>query len=134
MGGGDVILSCSRGGEMAEGPTTTMARELQQQPPLPLSNNHSNRPCSSATNSSSNTPRNGANLPKLDTSDEFPVGMRVLVVDDDPICLMVLERMLHRCSYRGILSLCYRSCNWSIMQKTGQDYCSLKDSFRLLCI
>lgn len=74
---------------------------------LPLVNqNHSNRPCSSATNSSSNTPRGGgSNLPKLDTpTDEFPAGMRVLVVDDDPICLMVLERMLHRCSYRGTLS------------------------------
>ena len=36
--------------------------------------------------------------------DEFPAGMRVLVVDDDPICLMVLKRMLQRCNYRGSLS------------------------------
>jgi hypothetical protein len=27
--------------------------------------------------------------------DEFPMGLRVLVVDDDPICLMILEQMLH---------------------------------------
>lgn len=95
-------VSSRGGGEMAERDNVaTMASQLQQQPqppPLPLSN----RLCSSATNSSSNTPCD-ANLAKLDsTPDEFPVGMRVLVVDDDPICLMVLERMLHRCSYRGM--------------------------------
>ncbi len=112
MGGVEVMISSGRvvGGEMAErdvvGPTMA---NLQQQPqPLPLvnqNNHHSNRPCSSAANSSSNTTPRGANLPKLDSADEFPAGMRVLVVDDDPICLMVLERMLHRCSYRGILVL-----------------------------
>ena len=100
MGGEDV--SSSGGGEMAErdvGPTMT---SLQHQP-LPLNQNLSNRPCSSATISCSSSAR-GTNLAKLDTPDEFPAGMRVLVVDDDPICLMVLERMLHRCNYRGILS------------------------------
>jgi hypothetical protein len=45
--------------------------------------------------------------------DEFPVGMRVLVVDDDRICLVVLERMLRRCAYQGtyvfivLLHACY---------------------------
>lgn len=34
-------------------------------------------------------------------SDQFPVGMKVLVVDDDPLCLMILERMLRRCQYTG---------------------------------
>ena len=34
-------------------------------------------------------------------NDLFPVGMRVLVVDDDPLCLMIMERMLRRCSYSG---------------------------------
>ncbi len=37
--------------------------------------------------------------------DEFPLGLRVLIVDNDPICLMILERMLHRCSYTGFASL-----------------------------
>ncbi|XVF02920.1 hypothetical protein REPUB_Repub04eG0216300 [Reevesia pubescens] len=32
-------------------------------------------------------------------SDQFPVGLRVLVVDDDIICLRILEQMLRRCLY-----------------------------------
>ncbi|PON88198.1 Two-component response regulator [Trema orientale] len=32
-------------------------------------------------------------------SDQFPVGLRVLVVDDDPTCLMILEKMLRTCLY-----------------------------------
>ncbi|XP_062218405.1 two-component response regulator ORR24-like [Phragmites australis] len=31
--------------------------------------------------------------------DQFPVGMRVLAVDDDPTCLKVLESLLLRCQY-----------------------------------
>uniref|UniRef100_A0ACD5Y195 Uncharacterized protein n=1 Tax=Avena sativa TaxID=4498 RepID=A0ACD5Y195_AVESA len=31
--------------------------------------------------------------------DQFPVGMRVLAVDDDPVCLKVLEALLRRCQY-----------------------------------
>jgi two-component response regulator (ARR-B family) len=33
--------------------------------------------------------------------DQFPVGMRVLAVDDDPVCLKVLETLLRRCQYHG---------------------------------
>ncbi|OVA12175.1 SANT/Myb domain [Macleaya cordata] len=32
-------------------------------------------------------------------SDQFPVGMRVLVVDDDTTCLRILEQMLRKCMY-----------------------------------
>ncbi|XP_038879805.1 two-component response regulator ARR12 isoform X2 [Benincasa hispida] len=32
-------------------------------------------------------------------TDHFPVGMRVLAVDDDPICLKVLESLLRKCQY-----------------------------------
>ncbi|XP_021994877.1 two-component response regulator ARR2 isoform X1 [Helianthus annuus] len=32
-------------------------------------------------------------------SDQFPAGLRVLVVDDDPTCLMILEKMLRHCNY-----------------------------------
>ncbi|KAF5749537.1 two-component response regulator ARR12 [Tripterygium wilfordii] len=31
--------------------------------------------------------------------DRFPVGMHVLAVDDDPICLKVLENLLRKCHY-----------------------------------
>ncbi|KAH9626942.1 hypothetical protein KSS87_003893 [Heliosperma pusillum] len=31
--------------------------------------------------------------------DEFPAGLRVLVVDDDPTCLIILEKMLRTCRY-----------------------------------
>ncbi len=30
-----------------------------------------------------------------DSLDEFLVGLRVLIVNDDPICFLTLERMLH---------------------------------------
>ncbi|RHN49567.1 putative response regulator and transcription factor RR-A-type family [Medicago truncatula] len=32
-------------------------------------------------------------------NDKFPIGMRVLAVDDDRTCLKVLERLLQRCQY-----------------------------------
>ncbi|PIN08797.1 hypothetical protein CDL12_18616 [Handroanthus impetiginosus] len=32
-------------------------------------------------------------------SDQFPAGLRVLVVDDDPTCLRILEQMLRTCQY-----------------------------------
>jgi hypothetical protein len=31
----------------------------------------------------------------------FPAGLRVLVVDDDPLCLRIVEKMLKRCQYVG---------------------------------
>ncbi|KAG1334871.1 hypothetical protein COCNU_03G009900 [Cocos nucifera] len=34
---------------------------------------------------------------------DFPMGLRVLVVDDDTTCLKVLERMLLECHYNGEL-------------------------------
>ncbi|KAG6739229.1 hypothetical protein POTOM_056820 [Populus tomentosa] len=33
--------------------------------------------------------------------DQFPSGMRVLAVDDDPTCLLLLETLLRRCQYNG---------------------------------
>ena len=31
----------------------------------------------------------------------FPEHLRVLVVDDDPLCLMIVAKMLRRCNYEG---------------------------------
>jgi two-component response regulator (ARR-B family) len=31
----------------------------------------------------------------------FPAGLRVLLVDDDPVCLMVIGQMLRACQYEG---------------------------------
>lgn len=33
--------------------------------------------------------------------ESFPAGLRVLVVDDDPTWLKILEKMLRKCSYEG---------------------------------
>lgn len=35
--------------------------------------------------------------------DRFPVGMRILAVDDDPTCLKLLETLLRRCHYHGLI-------------------------------
>ena len=35
------------------------------------------------------------------TNPRFPAGLRVLVVDDDPLCLRIVEKMLKRCQYEG---------------------------------
>lgn len=37
--------------------------------------------------------------------DRFPVGMRILAVDDDQTCLKVLESLLRKCQYHGSLPL-----------------------------
>lgn len=36
-----------------------------------------------------------------------PLGLRVLVVDDDPTWLKILEKMLKKCSYEGLFLLLY---------------------------
>jgi CheY-like chemotaxis protein len=48
----------------------------------------------------------------------FPAGLRVLLVDDDPVCLMVIGQMLRACQYEGgwgvlCASVTHRySCAW----------------------
>ncbi|XP_042501932.1 two-component response regulator ORR21 [Macadamia integrifolia] len=51
--------------------------------------------------SSLNTTAGSYGSCKADTAamDQFPAGLRVLVVDDDPICLRILEEMLRKCMY-----------------------------------
>ncbi|XP_028751518.1 two-component response regulator ARR2-like isoform X2 [Neltuma alba] len=48
----------------------------------------------SMSTASSSTPRKS-----VGDGDQFPAGLRVLVVDDDPTCLMILEKMLRNCLY-----------------------------------
>ncbi|XP_059276496.1 two-component response regulator ARR12-like [Lycium ferocissimum] len=36
----------------------------------------------------------------MEKYDNFPVGMRVLAVDDDPICLKLLDQLLRKCQYQ----------------------------------
>ncbi|XP_010268091.1 PREDICTED: two-component response regulator ARR2-like isoform X2 [Nelumbo nucifera] len=40
-------------------------------------------------------------------SDQFPAGLRVLVVDDDPTCLRILDKMLRNCLYE--VTICDRA-------------------------
>lgn len=44
--------------------------------------------------------------PENGSDNEFPAGLRVLVVDDDRICLLILDRMLRQCLYKGKFSCC----------------------------
>lgn len=40
----------------------------------------------------------------IDDAENFPAGLRVLVVDADPTTLLPLERLLLACHYQGLLS------------------------------
>ncbi|KAK7320663.1 hypothetical protein VNO77_30346 [Canavalia gladiata] len=38
-------------------------------------------------------------MDEYNLNDQFPIGMRILAVDDDSTCLMILETLLRRCQY-----------------------------------
>eukprot|EP01018_Ginkgo_biloba_P032409 Gb_10394 [translate_table: standard] len=68
-----------------------------------------------------------------------PAGLKVLVVDDDPLCLMVLERMLRQCSYDvTTCSLVTQAISMVMENKDRFDlvitdvYLPDEDGFRLL--
>lgn len=52
--------------------------------------------------------------------DNFPVGMRVLAVDDDPICLKVLESLLRKCQYQGLLPFVFLL--FSVFYRATSDF------------
>lgn len=57
----------------------------------------------------------GCRAADVTVSDQFPAGLRVLIVDDDPTCLRILSQMLRRCMYEGdsfITCLVY-TCNFA---------------------
>jgi hypothetical protein len=43
---------------------------------------------------------------KDELASSFPAGLRVLLVDDDPVCLMVVGQMLRACQYEGGCGCC----------------------------
>ena len=40
-------------------------------------------------------------------TEVFPAGLRVLAVDDDRVCLLILGKMLQQCHYKGTLANAY---------------------------
>lgn len=48
----------------------------------------------------------------------FPQGLKVIAVDDDPVCLKVIESMLQKCDYHGeaprspVASVCSPGEGW----------------------
>ncbi|KAI5072291.1 hypothetical protein GOP47_0012397 [Adiantum capillus-veneris] len=65
-----------------------------------VTTSHSCLTPAASTSSISSSSRGCAKAADATSSDTFPAGLRVLVVDDDPICLLILDRMLRHCQYQ----------------------------------
>ncbi|CAK9862383.1 unnamed protein product [Sphagnum jensenii] len=72
-------------------------------------------------------------------TDDFPAGLRILVVDDDLICLAILQKMLQHCSYQ--VTTCGRATRALELLREDKDkfdlvisdvYMPDMDGFRLL--
>ena len=55
------------------------------------------------------------------SNPRFPVGLRVLVVDDDPLCLRIVEKMLKRCQYEGAAKIFTRARVRSYLAKISTE-------------
>lgn len=51
----------------------------------------------------------------------FPAGLGVMVVDDDLLCLKVVEKMLKTCKYRGAGRRPSRSARWGVERVDARD-------------
>lgn len=58
---------------------------------------------------SSSKPGEGSQGRSWSSKLPFPTGLKVLVVDDDPLCLKVVEQMLRKCDYEGARRPCARA-------------------------
>lgn len=58
------------------------------------------------------------------TGAPWPAGMKVLVVDDDPLCLKVVSLMLQKCDYKG-----KQLCNRPAILPSGQPSSGLGDEW-----
>ena len=73
-------------------------------------------------------------------TDHFPVGLRVLVVDDDVVCLRIIEQMLRRCKYSGLfpsttsfLLWCFNLC--TTLLEFHLPVCQLMTaSMKIICV
>ncbi|XP_071681643.1 two-component response regulator ORR25-like [Lolium perenne] len=52
--------------------------------------------------------------------DKFPQGMRVLVVDDNPVCLKVLEVLLRSCKYKPTMVM-DASTTMKMLKEGGEE-------------
>ncbi|MCO5603633.1 hypothetical protein L7F22_057784 [Adiantum nelumboides] len=57
--------------------------------------------------------------PDTGSESEFPAGLRVLVVDDDRICLLILDRLLRQCLYR--VTTCERAVDALKLLRDNKD-------------
>lgn len=74
-------------------------------------------------------PDSPANDQAADEAGFSPAGMRVLVVDDDKLCLKVIAKMLTQCNYEGVyflLSLYHRrkaaAFHWKALSFLSPNY------------
>lgn len=59
----------------------------------------------------------------------FPAGLKVLVVDDDPLCLKIIEQMLKRCNYEGMRVILACVCGSQCWPGDVQLYASVDVQF-----
>ncbi|XP_048232916.1 two-component response regulator ORR26 [Ricinus communis] len=80
-------------------------------------------------------------VPSNTRTDAFPAGLRVVVVDDDPTWLSILERMLKRCSCEGTITDLlrfikdnYEFLNWiDAFQKDSNSSCGASEIVTTCC-